>query len=206
MLEKLIAPTVVGIVVCFVSLFGTDVKQLLLPDHEVTYKVTSSKRLLGPEDVGRKEIPILGKNVSGVYLTQVDLKNSGKKSINEIEILLDINSAKKLELYRVFYITKPEEMFGDIDFSNYKSKLSKKIKIKEFVEGNEITVSLISSELLELKFIANKAGVSFKEFTEEDSIEEHTYVAIVSALSVIAGRLLIDLLGVLVALYRRRAH
>jgi hypothetical protein len=148
MLEKLIAPFVVGIAVGFVLLFGSDVKQFLLPDYEVTYKVVSSKKLLGPEDVGRKEIPILGKKVSDVYVTQVDLKNSGKKSIKDIEMLLDINSINAPELYRVFYITNPEEMFGDVDFNNFKSKLSKKIKLKEFVEKNEITISVIIGRLL----------------------------------------------------------
>lgn len=204
MLEKFIAPIVVGLVVGFVLLFGSDVKQFLLPDYEVTYQVVSSKRLLGPEDVGRKEIPILGKKVSDVFVTQVDLKSSGKKSIKDIEILLDIESANKPELFRVFYITQPQEMFGDVEFSNFKSNLSKKIKIKEFVEKNELTVSFISSEQLQLKFIANKAGVSFKEYTEEETIEEHTYVAIMSALSVIVGRLLIDFFGFLLTSYRRR--
>lgn len=203
MLEKFIAPVVVGLVVGFALLFGSDVKQFLLPDYEITYQTVASKKLLGPNDVGRNEIPILGKKVTDVYITHIDIKNSGKKSIKNIEILLDIKADNKPKLYRVFYVTHPKEMFGDINFSDYKTKLSKKITLKEFVEGNELTVSFISSEQIKLNFIANKTGVSFKEFSEEETINEHTYVAIMSALSVIIGRLLIDFFIFLASLYRR---
>ena len=76
MIDKWIAPIVIGIVVAFVSLFGSDVKEFFLPNFEITYQVTESKKLLGPQDVGRKQIPILGKKVADVYVSQVELKNT----------------------------------------------------------------------------------------------------------------------------------
>ena len=204
MIEKLILPIVVGLVVGFVLLFGSDVKELLLPNYEITYQVVESKKLLGPKDIGGKEIPILEKNVSDVYVTQVNVNNTGKKAIKDTEILFDIEAASEPELFRVFYVTQPKVMFGDVGFTDFKTKLSKKLKLKEFVEGNSITVSFISSEHLNLKFVANKADVKFKAYTEEVSADEHMYVAIMSAISVLIGRLLIDLLVYLVAWYRKR--
>ncbi|MDC9524109.1 hypothetical protein PSH54_01140 [Pseudoalteromonas sp. Angola-30] len=204
MIDKWIAPIVIGIVVAFVSLFGSDVKEFFLPNFEITYQVTESKKLLGPQDVGRKQVPILGKKVADVYVSQVELKNTGKKAINDIEFLLDVNAVSKPELYRVFYVTQPKEMFGSVSFSDYKAKLSKKVKLKEFVEGNSITISLISSEVLNINFEANKTEVNFTEFKDEASLNDHTYVAFISALSVIVGRFLIDFLRFLIRLYRNR--
>ncbi|WP_036186945.1 hypothetical protein [Marinobacterium lacunae] len=205
MIEKLIAPIVVGIVVGFVLLFGDDVKQLFLPDYEVTYQTFDSNKVLGSEDVGRKEIQILGKNVSDVYLTQVKIINTGKNAIEDFEILFDISAIEKPDLYRVFYITQPPKMFGDVVFSDFGKGLSKKIDLIKFIEGNSLVVSFISSVQLDLDVVANNAGVRIKKFTETPSVNEHAYVAIISALSVIVGRLLIDILFLLFSIFRNRS-
>ncbi|WP_165388084.1 hypothetical protein [Vibrio vulnificus] len=52
MIEKFIAPIVVGVVVGFILLFGSDVKEIFLPERQVEYEIISSEQLLGPKELG----------------------------------------------------------------------------------------------------------------------------------------------------------
>jgi hypothetical protein len=106
---------------------------------------------------------------------------------------INIKADNSPELYRIFYTTSPKDMFGKVSLAKV-NNLSRQLSIDKFVEHTSINLSLISSENLKLEFIINESGVNIIERLKEESKEDLTYVALLSAFSVVMARLLIDLL------------
>ena len=194
MIEKIIAPAVVGVIVGFVLLYGDNFKQYFSPDKEITYQLTQSKQVFGPEELGRKNILILDKIVPNVHLAQLLIKNTGKLSLDNIKMQINVEAAESPDLYRIFYATSPKDMFGKVSLGKV-NNLSRQLSIDKFVENTSINISVISSESLNIDFIVNKSGLTINESSKDESSENLTYVALLSAFSVLIARLLIDLLS-----------
>lgn len=204
MIEKFIAPIVVGVVVGFILLFGSDVKEIFLPERQVEYEIISSEQLLGPKELGRKERSVLGSTVSNVYLSQIRLESTGKTAIDDLGVLVSIEVDNKPKLYRVFYATEPSELFGDVSFSTSSKPFEHLINIEKFVENTVLTISIVSSEPNPVTITINKSGVDVKNVSNTESAEDLTYVALMSAAAVLVGRFLIDISFGLLALWRRK--
>lgn len=195
MIEKVILPIFIGVLVGLALLYGPEFKEFFSPERQLSYEVHESKSILSTDAIGTKDIPIFGKKVDEIFLTQIIVKNTGSKQIDDANFVLKATPENKLDLFQFFYTTEPQILFGKINFRNMQNKLVKQIEIKKFVENNSFTASFITSDKLNVEFVSNMPQTDIVKNEYNKQKEDLTYIAALSAVAVLLGRFLIDIMN-----------
>jgi hypothetical protein len=198
-----IYPLVLAIILIPVSALITPlIENIFTPEKEVLIQLSATKEVLTAKEVGNRKHELFGQNVDNSYITTMELVNIGKVAIDDYLFTIDVDTDKVPSLFRVFYTTTPPHSFGPVAFSNV-GTTSKKVIIDNFVEGNQLNISIISSELFNVTVTPNTTGVishtKFKEVDSSYSMFDLVYVAIFSSLFIFLFRILYDLIPWLIS-------
>lgn len=191
-----IYPLILALALIPISVWATPyIQDLFAPEKEVLIQLSNSQEILTSQEVGNRKHELFGQKVENSYLTTINLTNIGKTTIDDYLFSIEVDTDKIPSLFRVFYTTEPRHTFGKVEFSNV-GAASKKVVIDSFIEGNQLNISVISSERLNIKATPNTSGVkSNVEFKEAESSYTNSdlgHVAIFSALFVFMFRVLYD--------------
>ncbi|MEZ8951162.1 hypothetical protein AB6E77_22340 [Vibrio sp. 10N.247.311.18] len=167
------------------AVVGPMIQDLLMPEKEVSIKLSEPAEILTSRSVGNRDYKLFDQKVNASYLSTIELKNVGKTSIDNYLFTIDVDTDKEPLLYRFFYTTEPPHTFGVVKFSNV-GPASKNVVIDRFIEGNQLNVSVISSEPLAIDIIPNTSGVMStvkpKDIESSYTMEDIVYVVVFSVL------------------------
>ncbi|MEZ8094545.1 hypothetical protein ACED51_10665 [Photobacterium swingsii] len=167
------------------AVVGPMIQDLLMPEKEVSIKLSEPAEVLTSRSVGNRDYKLFDQKVNASYLSTIELKNVGKTSIDNYLFTIDVDTDKEPLLYRFFYTTEPPHTFGVVKFSNV-GPASKNVVIDRFIEGNQLNVSVISSEPLAIDIIPNTSGVMStvkpKDIESSYTMEDIVYVVVFSVL------------------------
>jgi hypothetical protein len=167
------------------AVVGPMIQDLLMPEKEVSIKLSEPAEILTSRSVGNRDYKLFDQKVNASYLSTIELKNVGKTSIDNYLFTIDVDTDKEPLLYRFFYTTEPPHTFGVVKFSNV-GPASKNVVIDRFIEGNQLNVSVISSEPLAIDIIPNTSGVMStvkpKNIESSYTMEDIVYVVVFSVL------------------------
>lgn len=167
------------------AVVGPMIQDHLTPEKEVLIKISEPAEILTSRSVGNRDYKLFNQKVNASYLSTIELKNVGKTSIDNYLFTIDVDIDKEPLLYRLFYTTEPSHTFGVVKFSNV-GPASKNVIIDKFIEGNQINISVISSEPLPINITPNTSGVIStvkpKDLESSYTVEDIGYVVLFSVL------------------------
>lgn len=203
-----IYPLILALLVIPIGVFTTPyIQSFLAAEKEVLIQLSNPQEVLTSKEVGNRKHQLFGQKVKNSYITTIELTNVGKTTIDDYLFSIDIDTDEIPSLFRVFYTTTPPHTFGNVEFSNV-GVASKKVVIDSFIEKNQLNISVISSELLDIKVTPNTSGVEsrveFKEVESSYTKSDLSFVAIFSSLFALIFRVLYDFIPWLLCKLNRK--
>ncbi|HAS4578391.1 TPA: hypothetical protein I6876_001625 [Vibrio cholerae] len=203
-----IYPLILALILIPIGVWATPhIQDLFAPEKEVFIQLSNPQEILTSQEVGNRKHELFGQKVANSYITSIELTNIGKTTIEDYLFSIDVDTDEIPSLFRIFYTTVPPHTFGKVEFSNV-GAASKKIIIDRFIEGNQLNISVISSELLKIKVTPNTSGVKsnveLKEVESSYTNSDLGYVAIFSALFAFMFRVLYDFIPWLICKFNRK--